>query len=135
MYTIVTFSEYIRDTILRATALSLSWNNTAANGDYQSIIDETLYKLGVNSLSEVTDNHILRKTAAVYTWKAVMSETAADYNIREAGASLDRQIIYQNAEKQYHTALRDYKNAIGIDFYESSNTTSSTRSVRFVTVI
>lgn len=119
-YTELTFKQYLH-TALGAVAEVLGW--TVADGAYNEIVNETLLAYGVDSIASVSGRDNIRKLRAlgrVELWRAVVSETATDFDYKADGGDYKRSQAHQQAKAaleaaQDEAALYDDRYRVVVD--------------------
>lgn len=87
--------SYMHQT-LAATAGVLGWSVGA--GSYDHAVSETADAAGVSDVAIATDVRRLKLLAQVEVWRAVLNETAADYDYDSGDTSLNRSQIFSQAK-------------------------------------
>lgn len=87
--------------MLGAVATALSWDPVA--GDYDEAVIETLLAYGVAGIASATDMTKLRALARREVWRAVMAETAMDYDFAADGGRYDRSQMHEQAMGMWET--------------------------------
>lgn len=96
-YTESTFKAYLH-TVLGAVADVLGW--TTGDGDYDEVVNETLLAYGTDDITSVSgrDNiRALRALGRAEAWRAVVVETATDFDFQADGGDYKRSQIHQQA--------------------------------------
>ncbi len=92
-YTEATFKTYLHATAGDVASV-LGWS--VAGGDYDEIVNETLFAYGVDDISEVTGRDNLRKLRAlgrVALWRQASHDAAARFDFSADGGSYSRSQI------------------------------------------
>lgn len=122
-YTEETFRAYL-DTALGAVADVLGW--TTGAGDYDEAVNETLLAYGVDDITSVRgrDNiRALRALGRAEIWRAVVAETASDFDFRADGGDYKRSQIHTQAVEalrraEDEAALYDDRYAVDVATFE-----------------
>ena len=83
----------------------LGW--TVADGKYNEIVNETLLTYGVDAITEVSGRDNLRKLRTlgrVEAWRAVVRETATDFDFKADGGDYKRSQIHAQAKAALEAA-------------------------------
>jgi hypothetical protein len=93
--------------VLRSVATQLGWS---APGSYTEVVNEVLLAYGVDDIASATNIQQLRLLARREVWRAVVEETAGDYDVRSKdGAEAKRAQINTNARAAYKLAADAYE--------------------------
>lgn len=106
-YTEEELAEYMHET-LRAVAGVLGWS--VAGGSYTEPVNETLVAYGQPDISQITGLEAIRKLrtlARVEAWRAVVSETVADYDYQADGGNFHRSQAHAHAKAMLYQAEQD----------------------------
>ncbi len=116
-YTEAELKAYIH-TALGAVASSLGWTVNA--GSYDEIVNDALLAYGVDDIASVSGRESIAKLRALsrlMAWRAVVSETATDYNFSADGGSYSRAQVNEMArarvaDLETETAAYRMENAV-----------------------
>jgi hypothetical protein len=103
-YTETSLKIYMH-TALGAVATALGW--TVQDGNYDELVNETLLVYGTDDVTGISGQDNIRKLrtlARVEAWRAVVRETAGDYDFSADGGSYKRSQIHAQAKMALEAA-------------------------------